>query len=228
LEAKEKQKSPFHYSKLVRQETLVKKRKQKQLEWLRRMYSLEKNHIKIEDELSAPACQKTKVGWVDLQGEKAWNNDDKFVRNNLKQKNDPETLSDLLKEIDAIQNDPDLVCWTKELDFETYHENWMKLATASQYQKEEPGFYATEDLAIPEKVEMLYNNELKINLDKINQSRFENALVIDAAISEQNLFLSNDEKSELNPGELSEGITMETNTASGSNRNENLNVNVDN
>jgi hypothetical protein len=117
--------SRFHYSKLTRKEDLVKRQKERQLVWMRKLYNLNNKGQGIKEDLVA---EKPKVGWLDLQ--KGLTFDDlKSVRKPKKRDLNLD-LDEIMRNIDELENHSELVNWTIALDFENYHSNWLNLATS--------------------------------------------------------------------------------------------------
>ena len=152
----------FHYSNLQRRQELVKKRKQRQLEWMRKLYSIGQNlkEKQLYPELHEKDIQeeekKMKVGWLDLQKGLGLEEDPMHIppRNTVALKrnkssavsgkknlsaveskkaqiDDEEQMIQMLKEIENQELEEKLIGWTKGLDFELYHEQWLHLATTA-------------------------------------------------------------------------------------------------
>ena len=87
--------SPFHYSKVKRDEDKVKKTKQKRRKWLVSLYS---------EAVAKPEFQR--------------------------QRTEPAPVEELNDE-ELQTHVKALVEWTQELDFDSYHLDWLRLATAA-------------------------------------------------------------------------------------------------
>lgn len=117
--------SRFHYSKLTRKEDLIRRQKEKQLKWMRKMYNIKNKAENAKDDLMV---DKPKVGWLDLK--KGLTNEALKTVKNPKQVDLDLELEEIMRNIDELEKSSELVKWTMALDFENYHLNWLNLATS--------------------------------------------------------------------------------------------------
>ncbi|KAJ3086148.1 hypothetical protein HK102_013470 [Quaeritorhiza haematococci] len=118
----------FHYSKLVRKEEIERRKKQKKLDWLKKMY---KEGTKL---LSNPDEKGLAISGPDGATLET-------VEEGKEPGGDEEGDLDFSAEAEM---DPDfLLVWTKALDYEEYIENWVTLATSGK--SDDPATYILND-----------------------------------------------------------------------------------
>jgi hypothetical protein len=137
IAVQDKKKEPFHYSKLKRKEELIRKRKLKQLEWMKKLYQYGK---RIEEGLepSKPLLDLQKGLDVDMDSQCESEAFPKPIRNTKKKKNSLSSLSAVEMELNTILADMEqqemdlkLINWTRALDYDDYHATWLGLAATA-------------------------------------------------------------------------------------------------
>ncbi|KAI8900075.1 hypothetical protein BC833DRAFT_315649 [Globomyces pollinis-pini] len=134
----ELQKNLFHYSKLTRHQDVMKKRKNKQLQWMRKLYSLG-NKLQSTMEESSKS-EKPRVGWLDLQKGMQVEADPMLIpvksKPIPKRETKDQELDRIIKEIEVQEMEMKLIGWTKGLNFQDYHDNWLNLAATAPSDKD--------------------------------------------------------------------------------------------
>ncbi|KAJ3324296.1 hypothetical protein HDV06_000335 [Boothiomyces sp. JEL0866] len=140
----------FHYSQVCRKEDLLKRRKEKKLQWMRKLYAIGKEAVEIEKQIQEEKQKKelaklkgevpeieekketrAKVGWLDLQ-----KGLEIELRKHKHTESPEEEMERIIKEIEEQELDTKLIGWTKGLDFDSYYANWLNLAATGTSDKE--------------------------------------------------------------------------------------------
>ncbi|KAJ2998919.1 hypothetical protein HDV02_003894 [Globomyces sp. JEL0801] len=112
----ELQKNLFHYSKLTRHQDVMKKRKNKQLQWMRKLYSLG-NKLQSTMEESSKS-EKPRVGWLDLQKGMQVEADPMLIpvksKPIPKRETKDQELDRIIKEIEVQEMEMKLIGWTSK------------------------------------------------------------------------------------------------------------------
>ncbi|KAJ3357752.1 hypothetical protein HDU91_005377, partial [Kappamyces sp. JEL0680] len=117
-------KSPFHYSKLCRKDTLLKRKKQRQIQWMKQLYAMEQNGIPKKD----------KVEWLDLKKGLAVETASTGTLSKpgkTKHKQSEHEWEEFLAGLEAKDADDALINWTRALNFDSYHSDWLSLAATA-------------------------------------------------------------------------------------------------
>lgn len=142
----------FHYSKLMRKQDIEKKKKQRKIEWMRKMYQMTSKQLKEKKKTDSSYSQSLTQSKLDNI------NSDTKAKDLFSGIDDPEVL-DILK-------------WCESLDYNAYEEEWRMLATSSGSD--------LVSMTTSDKLLMLQNNskkpefvsQLKENIDQsISDSR---------------------------------------------------------
>ncbi len=126
-------KVPFHHEKLCRRETLIRKRKEKQLEWMKMLYQFGKEEQ-----------SKSGEGWLDLERglkiEKESMTSLKkkkvFMMFNRKPRDIDQEIDRIMQDLEFQEKNQSILTWTQALDFESYHTDWLSLAATAPSNRE--------------------------------------------------------------------------------------------
>jgi hypothetical protein len=112
---------------VIRQQELAKKRRQRKIEWMRKLYSLklEKDEYPTQSNISEGKSKK-KSGWLGVNNGLTV---DEVVPKKAKKKSTPD-IDQIMMELESLDPNAELIHWTMALDFEAYHKGWFGLATA--------------------------------------------------------------------------------------------------
>jgi hypothetical protein len=105
--------SLYHYSRLNRKQDVEKKRKQKKLAWIRKLYTVGKNGKEEKSErleLTRGLDVATSINALQI-GE--------------------ENVDDIVQGLESMDLDHSLLTWTDALNFDEYQSSWLSLATTA-------------------------------------------------------------------------------------------------
>lgn len=132
----------FHFSKLKRRDEIAKRKKQKKLDWLKKLYQEGKQIAEQSkhpyDDSSSSTIDTLTIDYT-IQDFENTN-----ISKEIDFKNEQELLM-ALEDLD-LDTDEDMLNWSKALDFDWYYQDWAGLATTGR--SDEPGTF-----------EMFANNE---------------------------------------------------------------------
>jgi hypothetical protein len=137
IAVEDKKKDPFHYSKLKRKEELIRKRKLKQLEWMKKLYLYGKQ-MEEGKEPQKPFLDLQKGLDVDMTSQSGSEHSHQPIATKKPKKGTLPSLSVIEKELNTILADMEqqeldmkLINWTRALDYDDYHASWLGLAATA-------------------------------------------------------------------------------------------------